>query len=243
MEAEQAFIELREAAGTADLDTPPLARLAPIAKALGYPKDWRLHRPRATDIGERPALDSLGPAGWSLPEAPSWFLEDAKGRRLSLANYRGRPVVVIFYLGAGCLHCVEQLETIAPLKSAFADAGITLIGVSTDDREKLGQSLQKYGDEPFPFPLVTDSGLDAFRAYGAFDEFNDHPLHGTFLIGPDGRIRWRDVDHEPFSAADFLLEESKRLLAPTVEKPGRNRAPIRPAPTAGLAGTPGRSGS
>ena len=107
---------------------------------------------------------------------------------------------------------MQQLEAFAPRTSAFADAGIALIGVSTDDRAVLGKSLEEHGDEPFPFPLVSDAGLDAFRAYGAHDDFTGHPLHGTFLIGPDGLIRWQDIGHEPFSDPEFLLGEARRLL-------------------------------
>ena len=39
------------------------------------------------------------------------------------------------------------------------------------------------------------------------------PLHGTFLVDRDGKVRWQDVGYEPFSDLKFLLNESKRLLA------------------------------
>ncbi len=215
MEAEQAFVELREATRSADLDAPPLARLAPIARALGYPADWRLGQPRSMDTGDRPALETLGPATLTPRKAANWTLKSGDGSERSLADYRGRPVIVIFYLGAGCLHCVQQLEDFAPRTGDFAKAGIDLIGVSTDDRETLARSLRKYGGQPFPFPLVSDSGLDAFRAAGAFDPINDEPLHGTFLIGPEGTIRWQDTGHEPFDEPEFLLQEARRLLGTT----------------------------
>ncbi len=51
-----------------------------------------------------------------------------------------------------------------------------------------------------------------FRAYGAFDDFEDVNLHGTFLVDGDGLVRWNDVGFEPFMDAAFLLAESKRLL-------------------------------
>jgi hypothetical protein len=38
------------------------------------------------------------------------------------------------------------------------------------------------------------------------------PLHGTFLVDGDGRVRWSDVSFEPFTAIDWLLGESRRLL-------------------------------
>ncbi len=47
-EARDEFETLRELAGTADLDTPPLARLAPIAREFGLPTDWRLPTENST---------------------------------------------------------------------------------------------------------------------------------------------------------------------------------------------------
>ncbi len=50
------------------------------------------------------------------------------------------------------------------------------------------------------------------------------PLHGTFLIDGNGRVRWQDVSYEPFTDVHFLLAESKRLLALPAEP-----APVRSA--------------
>jgi hypothetical protein len=38
-------------------------------------------------------------------------------------------------------------------------------------------------------------------------------LHGTFLIDAKGRVRWQDISYEPFTKIDWLLKESRRLLA------------------------------
>ena len=64
----------------------------------------------------------------------------------------------------------------------------------------------------FPFPLVSDAELRIFKAYRVFDDFENQPLHGTFLIDRDGLVRWQDISYEPFSEVDFLLKEAKRLL-------------------------------
>jgi alkyl hydroperoxide reductase subunit AhpC len=60
--------------------------------------------------------------------------------------------------------------------------------------------------------VVADPELRVFRAYRAFDDFENKPLHGTFLIDGEGRVRWQDVNYDPFREVKFLLEESKRLL-------------------------------
>ena len=68
----------------------------------------------ADDIGTRPDLDSLGPFRWQPNFAPSWELVDSREQLISLEDYRGKPMVLIFYLGHGCLHCAEQLQAFGP---------------------------------------------------------------------------------------------------------------------------------
>jgi peroxiredoxin len=212
-EATERFTQLRTLAERADLDVPPLARLAPIAAALGHPTDWRLAGPAPTDVGERPPLDSLGPFKWSPVPAPEWRLVDSFGQEYALAQYRGKPIVLIFYLGSECLHCAEQLQKFAPMTQAYKEAGITLLAVSTDHREGLRKSLVNYKSGDFPFPLVSDGALEVFKAYRAFDDFENRPLHGTFLIDGNGFVRWHDISAEPFQDPKYLLDEARRLLS------------------------------
>ncbi len=217
-EADKAFGQLRELGQAVDLSAPVFSRLAPIAERLGLPADWRPElKPNPDDSLEHPfpTLDSLGPFRWKPVSALPWKLPDSTGKCLSLADYRGRPVVVVFYLGFGCLHCVEQLQAIAPKMDAFREAGLEIVAVSTESQSELAQALESYekGGDSVPFPLVADPKLATFRAYRAYDDFEKTPLHGTFLVDASGEVRWQDVGHEPFTKIDFLLKEAKRLLA------------------------------
>jgi peroxiredoxin len=206
--ARTAFAELRRLAGTADLDDPPLARLTPLAASLALPPDWRTPIARP-DVGQRPPLDSFGPFRWQPWLAPDWALPDADGRSVRLADHRGKPVVVIFYLGIGCVHCVEQLTAFAPKARDFAAAGIDVIAIGTDTVDTLKGAD---ADGKYPFTVLSDTGTTAFRAFGAYDDFERLPLHGTFLVDAAGRVRWQDIGSEPFNDPDFLLAEAKRLL-------------------------------
>jgi peroxiredoxin len=209
-EAELAFRELRTVADQADLGTPALTRLAGLAQQWGYPEDWRIPTQPLAER-ERPPLSSLGPERWQPAKAPEWSLADAQGRKWSLVQMRGKPVLLIFYLGAGCLHCVEQLQAFAPKVQYFQAAGITIIGISTENVPTLKKALDRFG-EKFPFLLLSGSSLEVFKAYGIHDDFEGKPLHGTFLVDPEGYIRWLDRGHEPFADAAFVLAESRRLL-------------------------------
>lgn len=215
-EAEKAFAQLRTIAGSADVDLPVFKRLAPLAAALKLPADWRTPVPASTDVGQRPTLDSLGPFRWQPMPAPDWTLYDAKGDKVSLKQYRGKPVVLLFYLGYGCVHCLEQLNAFGPAAGDFKDAGISLVAISTDTAEGLRKTFAKSKSEDgFPFPLVSDEPLEVFKQYRAFDDFENMPLHGAFLIDGQGLVRWQDISFEPFTDTKFLLAESKRLLGLT----------------------------
>jgi peroxiredoxin len=122
--------------------------------------------------------------------------------------------VLIFYLGFGCLHCVEQLETFSPRLDDFKKAGLEVVAISTEKDQALKAGLVSFkedGKEP-GFPLLSNGELDVFKAFRCYDDFEQQALHGTFLIDSRGLIRWQDISYEPFNDVDFLLVEAKRLL-------------------------------
>ena len=211
-EAKKAMEQLRQISSTIDLDIPVFARITPIAVEMGFASDWRQPYQPPADIGARPDLDSLGPFRWQPVKAKPWSLPDMEDAPRSLADYRGRPVVVIFYLGYGCLHCAEQLQKFAPKYKEFKDAGFDMIAISTDKQKNLKRALDDY-EAGFPFPLLADPDLITFRDYRCYDDFEKAALHGTFVIDGDGRIRWQDISYEPFMDPDFVLKEARRLLS------------------------------
>jgi peroxiredoxin len=212
-EARTEFEKLRELAGMADLDSPPLARLQPIASEFGLPTDWRLPDKLNKPIAGRRPLKSLGPLVWRPWQAPDWKLKDAQGREHSLADYRGKPVMLVFFLGWKCDHCKQQLKAFAKKVEELKKDGLTLIAVSVDPPAKVKEALNEYKPGPFPFLMLSDDALSAFQSYRAYDNFEQVALHGTFLIDGDGYVRWHDISYEPFMDVNFLLRESKRLLA------------------------------
>jgi peroxiredoxin/tetratricopeptide (TPR) repeat protein len=233
-EARVLFDQLREIAGCADLDSPPLERLAPIAREFGLPTDWRLPQEIEKRLAKRRPLKSLGPLVWRPWKAPDWKLKDAQGRERSLAEFHGKPVLLVFFLGRGCLHCKQQLEALVRKAKQIGEQGITVIAVSTDNQAGIKKSLDDFGSHAFPFLMVADPELEVFQSYRSFDNFEQIALHGTFLIDPDGYARWFDVAAEPFMDIGFVLSESKRLLSrpiPPVE-PGARVIADTPQPPA-----------
>jgi len=208
------FTRLRAMSAWADPSLPILRRLDPVAAAAGLSGDWRPVQTYPSDSGNRPPLEGLGSFRWDPQAAPALDLPGLGGRNVRLSDYRGRPVLVVFYLGHRCVHCMEQLQLLVPRADDFKEAGIDLVAVSTDSVEGLGKTLEKAGQEgKFPFPLVADADRTAFKAWHAHDDFEGAALHGVFLVDGDGLVRWQDIGYEPFTDFHFLLPEAKRLLA------------------------------
>lgn len=213
-EARVAFEELRKISSSIDLGTPPFIRLKPIAAALDLPVDWRLPHIAPDDIGERPDLDSLGPIAWTPPAAPDFTLPDGNSKPIKLSSFRDRPTILILYLGHSCLHCAEQLQAFSKHHQKLEAAGFNVLAVSTDTVSELKESQEAYikDGESIPFTLVADPECEIFREYNSYDDFENQPLHGTFLIGTNGKVLWQDISADPFADPAFLQKEALRLL-------------------------------
>jgi peroxiredoxin len=211
-EARGEFDKLRSLAGHADLDSPVFERLTLIVKQWQLPDDWRTPQ-TPSDVGKRPDLATLGPLCWHPSPAQPWSLPQPDGNQISLDHYRGKPVLVLFYLGSGCLHCVEQLKKFSPMAGDFSREGISIVAISSEPMDSLKHSLTTLkANETINFPLLCDAERKVFRAYRAYDDFENMPLHGAFLIDAAGLVRWHDIGYEPFMDPKFVLDESRRLL-------------------------------
>ncbi len=210
-EAKQAFDSLRAMSSTIDLDVPVFAALSEIATEFGYSADWRREREMPTDLGLRPDLDTLGPFRWKPVAAPKWTLPGIDGVAVDSTTLPTQPRVVVFFLGAGCLHCAEQIQSFQPEAQRFRDAGIDLVAISTDPLKSLSKARENYDGE-FAFKLFADPDMKVFRSYRCFDDFEQQPLHGTFVIDARGAILWQDISFEPFMDPEFVLHEAQRLL-------------------------------
>lgn len=205
-EAKTELEKLRPLAARAELDTPLLAALAPIAQQCGAPGDWRGALPPDPLALPRPKIESLGPLSWTPPPAPSLALKDSQGKKVNLKDYAGKPVLVLFFLGAACERCMQQIDAFATEAEGFKKAGISLVAVSLDPAEEVKKM------KPYPFPILADPSLKSFKAWRAFDDFEDMALHGTFLVDGNGKLRWMDTGFAPFTEAKFVLTEAQRLL-------------------------------
>jgi peroxiredoxin/tetratricopeptide (TPR) repeat protein len=213
-DAQEAYKKLVPLARRADLDTPVFRRLAGIVAGWKAAGDWSPPGPStATDEAEAGRIDltTVGPLAWSPTAAEPIDLADTDGRPWRLADHRGRAVVVIFFLGGKCAHCMQQLQVFGKEIDALKRLDADLVAVSTDGLDA-SRALKNNADGvKFPMPILPDAKLDVFKIYQSFDDFEDQPLHGTYLIDARGDVRWRRISADPFLDVDFVKKELARV--------------------------------
>ena len=213
-EAQDAYRKLEPLARAADHDSPVFRRLAPIIEGWKA-KDWSQSdttKGHPTDTADHHVdLATLGPLTWTPYAAEPITLADSGGKDWSLADKKGKKVLVLFYLGNRCAHCMQQLETMGKAIEAFRALDTEVVAISSDSLEGTKALKGNADGIKFPMPLLSDPKLALFRLYRAFDDFEDAPMHGTFLIDAKGDVRFQRIGAEPFLDVDFLKTEAKRL--------------------------------
>jgi len=186
----------------------PNLRWMAEAKALGL---------KSTPIAETPAkerrygasaLDHLGPSNWIPYTAPKLDCVDAEAKPVRLEDYRGKNVLLVFYLTEECVHCVEQLVAINDRATKLESQNTVVLAVSSTKPEtnKVSQALGG-----LKLKLLSDLEHENARRFASYDDFEEMELHSTILIDAEGRVRWKRTGGNPFSDVDFLLREIGRV--------------------------------
>lgn len=147
--------------------------------------------------------------------APDFTLPDANGQPVSLSDFRGRPVVLVFYPLDWSPGCSRQLELYQQELAEFEARGAALIGVSVDSIYSHGAWAAVRG---ITFPLLADFHPkgDVARRYGVWRESDGFSDRALYVIDVDGVIRDADVsprvEHLPdiydlFAALDRLTDQ------------------------------------
>ena len=131
--------------------------------------------------------------------APDFSLRDQDGEEVSLSDYRGRRVLLVFYPFDFSSVCSDQLSVYQEVKPELEDKGVELIGISVDHihahkafREKLGIDTTLLADfEP--------KG-EVAKAYGSFFEPSGMANRTLVLVDADGRVEWSYESPSPGEA-------------------------------------------
>ena len=151
-------------------------------------------------------LDRLGPSNWTPFTAPKLDVLGADGKPVKLEDYRGKNVLLVYYLSDQCVHCMEQLALINEKFNAFSLLDTVVLAVSSDSPEK----NRDKATDTFKLTLLSDKNHENARRFASYDDFEDMELHSTILIDREGRVRWKRTGGDPFMKVDYLLAEIGR---------------------------------
>ena len=145
--------------------------------------------------------------------APEFRLQDQTGAWRSLADYRGKWVVLYFYPKDGTPGCTTQACEIRDDIFAFRKANAVVLGVSVDSVD----SKKEFAKEnSLPFPVLSDASTETTKAYGSLTSYPQFKLFNiarrdTFIIDPEGRIAKRFDNVDPNGHSKMVLAELAAL--------------------------------
>ena len=133
--------------------------------------------------------------------APAFDLVTLDGSgRVRLAELRGQVVVVNFW-ASWCTECRVEHPALAAAWQRYSDRGVVFVGIPFQDRPSASRAyLARY---VAGWPILEDPGSTVALAFGVYG------VPETFVIGPDGRVRYKRI-----GAVDFgqLSDQISRLL-------------------------------
>lgn len=137
--------------------------------------------------------------------APAFTAATNGGQTISLADFKGRPVILYFYPKDDTPGCTKEACAFRDAFAEFTAKGAVVLGVSADPVKSHDKFVKKF---KLPFPLLADEDKRIVDAYGVWGEktFMGRRYQGihrvTFLIGGDGRIQkiWPKVKPEEHAA-------------------------------------------
>lgn len=137
--------------------------------------------------------------------APNFSAATNGGGKVSLADFKGKPVILYFYPRDDTPGCTKEACAFRDHFAAFKKRGAVVLGVSVDPVKAHDKFVAKF---KLPFPLLADEDKKIVNDYGVWGQksFMGRKYDGihrvTFLIGPDGKIKkiWPQVKPEEHAA-------------------------------------------
>jgi thioredoxin-dependent peroxiredoxin len=147
-------------------------------------------------------------------KAPSFSLPDQEGKKHSLADYAGQPVVLYFYPKDDTPGCTRESCAFQDNLPTFKKSKAAVLGVSILNSASKARFAEKYG---LKFPLLADEDHEVMEKFGVWQEKSMYGkkymgvARTTYLIGPDGKVakRWDGVKVD--GHAEEVLAEVQKL--------------------------------
>lgn len=136
--------------------------------------------------------------------APAFTLRAAGGKNVSLGDYHGNPVVLVFYPGDDSPVCTRQLNTYNDDFSQFAALNAQILAISPQNVESHERFTAEHG---FQFPLLADVDKSVAAAYGTLGPLG-FLRRSVFVVDGTGVIRYahRAIAGLTFRPVDELVD-------------------------------------
>ncbi|MCW3997408.1 MAG: peroxiredoxin [Candidatus Bathyarchaeota archaeon] len=120
--------------------------------------------------------------------APKFTLTDDRGLPISLNNYLGKKIVVLyFYPRDFTSGCTKEACNFRDDYQVYEEKGAVVIGISLDSQETHKKFSKKHN---LPFSLLSDNQKDIAKQYGVLGFGDRVAKRVTFIIDKQGRIAW-----------------------------------------------------
>lgn len=168
-------------------------------------------------------------AGYDVGSPAPGFTMDAvvnmEFKKISLADYRGKWVVLFFYPADFTFVCPTEIKGFSNAQAEFASNNAVVLGASVDSMYSHLAWIKGGALDKLTFPLMSDFSKQVARAYGVLDEDTSYARRGLFIIDPNGVIQYRVVHNDKVGrSVDETLRVLKALqteeLCPLDWKPG-----------------------
>lgn len=136
--------------------------------------------------------------------APDFSLENLDGSTLTLADLRGKVVLVNFW-ASWCPPCRQEMPSLERVYQQYSQKGLVVLAVNSTIQDKLSDAQDFVIANNLSFPVLLDKNGEATRLYRI------QSLPTSFFIGPDGVIR-EVVIGGPMAEA-LLTSRVEKLLA------------------------------
>jgi peroxiredoxin Q/BCP len=143
--------------------------------------------------------------------APDFTLPGTGGRDYSLAEFRGRPVVLVFYPGDDTPVCTKQLNSYNDDLGQFGEMNAQVIGISAQDVRSHESFAGKHG---LDFPLLADTDKHVAGLYGTLGPIG-FPRRSVFIVDADGIVRYahRAIAGLTFRPVRELIGELEKITS------------------------------
>ena len=155
-------------------------------------------------------------------KSPDFTLPDQDMNKVSLSDFTGKPVALIFFPLAFSPVCTAELSNFSAEIARLRECGARLVAISVDSPFTLKAFAE---DHSFEFPLLSDFNKEVSKLYGIQHDdlmgLRGVAMRSVFILDSDGVVTYKWVSEDPLREPDYSealskLDELAKSRAPSL---------------------------